>query len=187
MEGQSFALARIRTARAVVVAACAWAVAGCATGTRSIEILDPVPAPEDAATIVIRRTGQACGSHPLTYVLIDDRPVAALATDQHTTFEVSAGLHTLAILHPVIDQPLLVGSGAGALAVGAAYGMRGTVGTESFAPRATHSYLLRADCAGLDEAKRFRLERVSEWPEGQAPAPSHFVPAGKRPASRPSP
>jgi hypothetical protein len=164
----------------IVSAVWASILAGCAVGQRSLEILDPVPVLGDGATVVVWRAKQVCGSYPLNYVLIDSRPIVALAVDQHTSFRVSAGTHTVAVFHPVIDKPLLVGAAPAALPLGVVFGMHGTSITETFAAGATHSYLLRSKCVTFDESTRVSIEAITQWPDGQPPSPENYIPAGNR-------
>jgi hypothetical protein len=152
---------------------------GCAVGTREIPLVDPLPVTGPAATVAVLREKQFCGSYPLNFILVDERPIAALATGEHTSFEVSPGSHTIGVFHHVIDMPLLIGGGPAAVPIGAHFGQYGTSVTVELVAGATHRFMLRSKCVTFDEKERVMIERVERWPDGAAPDPKSFVPAGK--------
>lgn len=173
----SYRCSVLRVTPLIVTAA---ATVGCAVGPRTMELLEPLPVSIDAATVAVWREKQFCGAYPLNYVLIDDRPIVALATGQHTAFQISAGRHSVGVFHSVIDAPLLVGSGPAALPVGAAFGMHGMSSTDTFSAGSSYNYILRSKCVTFDEDTRVSIERVDGWPSGASPSPEDFVPPGRK-------
>jgi hypothetical protein len=161
--------------------------AGCAVGPKELPLLDPLPVTGNAATVSVWRESQFCGSYPLNYVVVDERPIAALATGEHTAFDLSPGRHTLGVYHHVIDMPLLVGGGSAALPVGVHYGQYGTSITADFSAGTSHRFFLRSQCVTFDEKQRVVIEQREQWPDGTAPDPHAFVRPGKRGASQNTP
>jgi hypothetical protein len=153
---------------------------GCAVGLREISLVEPLPVTGPVATVTVLREKQFCGSYPLNFILVDERPIAALATGEHTSFEVSPGSHTIGVLHHVIDMPLLIGGGPAAVPVGAHFGQYGTSVTAELVAGATHRFMLRSKCVTFDEKERVMIELVERWADGAAPDLKSFVPAGKR-------
>jgi hypothetical protein len=152
---------------------------GCAVGTKEIALVDPPTVTGPAATVAVLREQQFCGSYSLNYILFDERPIAALAAGEHTSFNASPGRHTLSAFHHVIDMPLLVGGGSAAVPVGVRFGQYGASVTADLVAGATRRFLLRSKCFPLDENERVMIEPVEQWPTGAVPDPKAFVPPGK--------
>lgn len=153
---------------------------GCAVGTKEMPLMDPLPVTGPAAKVAVLREQQFCGSYSLNYVLLDERPIAALAAGEHTVFEVSPGHHTIGIVHHVIDMPLLIGGGPAAVPVGAHFGQYGTSMAANLEAGATHRFLLRSKCVPLDEKERVMIEPLEQWPDGAVPGLRTFVPPGAK-------
>lgn len=169
----------IRFYKLATLAVLSAVMLGCAVGQRELDVMDPLPVNGDAATIRVWRTKQICGSYPLNYISVDNRPVAKLAVDQHTFFKVTPGKHTIAVFHSVIDKTIVSSPGPVAIPLVVGYGAYGNSVTETFDSGITYSYLLRSKCMGVDESTRVSIERVAEWPDGTPPAPENFRPPGK--------
>jgi hypothetical protein len=137
--------------------------------------------------VVVWRVKQFCGSYPFNYIVVDGRPIAALAAGEHTAFNLSPGRHTIGVYHHVIDMPLLVGGGPAAIPVGVHYGHYGTSITVELSGDTSHHFLLRSKCVTFDEKERVIIEQLEKWPDGTAPDPRAFVNAGKRGASQSAP
>ena len=164
-----------------LVLTCALNFGGCAvTGQKELQLLDPEPVTEPSARVWIWRIKQFCGSTPLNYVAVDGRPIAALATGQHTAFDISPGRHTLDIIHHTIDSFLAVGGAYGAIPYGVNYSRYGISITEDFLAEKNYWLLLRSKCFSwtLDENKRVEVEKLESWPEDIA-QDSKFVRPGK--------
>jgi len=152
---------------------------GCAAGTKEMALVDPPPFTGPAATVVVLREQQFCGSYPLNYILLDERPIVALATGEHTSFDVSPGRHTLGAFHHVIDMPLLLGGYPAAVPVGVHFGQYGASVTADLVAGVTRRFLLRSKCFPLDENERVMIESVEQWPDGAVLDPKALVQPGK--------
>lgn len=151
---------------------------GCAMGTKEMPLVDPLPVTGPAATVAVLREQQFCGSYPLHYVVLDERPIAALATGEHTSFTVSPGRHTIGVFHHVIDMLPMLGWGPGVVPLGVHFGEYGTSVTEDLEAGATRRFLLRAKCFRVDENEGVMIEPVEQWPDGSVLNPKKFVPPG---------
>lgn len=140
------------------------ALGGCAFGLASLPLsrLPDVSGP--SAQVVVMRKKQFCSSYPLIYLLIDEFPIAALATGQYTSFSTSPGSHTLGVRFHVIDAPLLVGGGRAAVPAGIRYGRYGTSISAEFSAGAEYKFLITGHCFKLDENERFAIEEQSNLP-----------------------
>lgn len=137
---------------------------GCAYGPTSLPLSRPPEVSGLSAQVVVMRKKQFCSSYPLTYLLIDEVPIAALTTGQYTSFSTSPGRHTLSVRFHVIDAPLLVGSGMAAVPAGVRYGRYGTSASSEFSAGTRYKYLITGHCFKLDENERFVIEEQSNWP-----------------------
>ena len=176
----------MRLSRSALLLSIVLSVMGCAVGPAPLPIFEPHSVSGPAATAVVLRDKQFCGSYPLNYLVVDDRPIAALAVGQHTTFQLSPGGHTLSVLHEVIDMPLLVGGGPAAVPVGVRYGRYGKAITQDFSADITYHFLVTSKCFNLDENEKVTIERVERWPEGITLDPREFVKAGTKAPNRQS-
>ena len=154
------------------------ALGGCAFGPTSLPLSHPPEVSGPKAQVVVARRKQFCSSYPLTYLLIDDLPIVALATGQYTSFFISPGSHTLTIRFHVIDAPLLVGGGPAAIPAGVRYGRYGSTASADLAAGEKYKFLITGHCFKLDENERFAIEQQSDWPADAAIDSFRFVEPG---------
>lgn len=140
------------------------ALGGCAFGPTLLPLSRPPEVSSLSARVIVMRKKQFCSSYPLTYLLIDELPIAALATGQYTSFSTSPGRHTLSVRFHIIDAPLFVGGGAAAVPVGVRYGRYGTSASAEFSAGEEYKFLITGHCFKLDENERFAIEEQSNWP-----------------------
>jgi hypothetical protein len=174
--------------RSVFLVSIVLAVTGCAivpiTGQRSLPVVEPLAVEGPTATLVVLREKKFCGSFPLHYVVIDDRPIAALKTGQHTAFQLSPGSHTLNIQHhtikgfkmpkqPIIPQLAIIPDEV-------ISGRFGKAVTQNFSTEKTYYFLITSKCFPWDENNRITIEQVERWPEGITLDPREFVKPGSR-------
>jgi hypothetical protein len=150
--------------RSVLAVTGLLAQGGCAFGPSSLPLSLPPEVSGPSAQVVVMRKKQSCSSYPLTYLLVDELPIAALASGQYTSFSTSPGRHALTVRFHIIDAPLAVGGGAAAVPVGVRHGRYGTSASANFSAGKEHKFLITGHCFKLDENERFAIEEQSSWP-----------------------